>query len=758
MEYSVVGKRLPQIDGVPKATGQAVFSADMSFPAMLAGKILRSPHPHARILNIDASRALKLPGVRAVVTGKDTAGITYGFYTPRPINDEFGLAVDKVRYLGEQVAAVAAVDEDTASEGLELIEVEYELLPPVFDPEQAMQPDAPVVHDGKPNVSLEVNFASGDVDAAFARSDHLFEDKYIVQGVCTNPMESHAALACYDDSGKLTVWCTTQAPHYVREALARTLQMPLGRIRVIKPMIGGGFGGKREMLGLDFCASLLAKRTRRPVKIVHSREEEFQSGRRRHPMVVEIKTGVNKHGLLMAKDCRVVADGGAYNGHGPQIVAACVSWLTLVYRLEDFRFKGYHVYTNKPVASAMRGFGNTQVRYADDCQLDKIAKELGMDPLEIRLKNCRGPNEVTVQGAKITSCGLKECLEQVAEEVDFKAKWGKQPRLRGIGLACAAYVSGTKTFYPHDSSAAFIQVMEDGRVSLLVGAADIGQGSNTTLAQMAAEELGIALEDITVIAADTDVTPMDPGTCASRITFIAGNAVRVAAQDAKKQLAELAGEALEASPEDIEFKDRRVYVRGTPERAVPFADVVKGGLYSTRGMPVLGRGYYNPPSEFPSFKTGRGNRSPAYGFGAQAFEVEIDPDTGILKIIRAVAAQDCGRAINPMAVEGQIEGSISMGLGQAVYENLFYDNGQTLNPSLAEYRGVTALDVPPISTYLIETIDPEGPYGAKGISEMPLVPTSPALANALYDAIGVQIKSLPITPEKVLAALDQHQT
>ena len=756
MEYSVVGKRLPQIDAAGKATGQAAFCADMSFPGVLVGMILRSVHPHARILNIDTSRALKLPGVRAVVTGKDTAGITYGFYTPKPINDEYGIAVDKVRYLGEQVAAVAAVDEDSAATALELIQVEYQPLPAVFDPEQAMQSDAPLIHDGKPNVSLEVNFAAGDVEKAFAQSDHLFEDEYITQAVCTSPLESHAALASYDDSGKLTIWCTTQSPHYVREALASTLQMPLGKIRVIKPMVGGGFGGKREMLGLDFCASLLAKKTRRPVKVVHSREEEFQSGRRRHAMVVNIKTGVNKDGGLTAKECRVVADGGAYNGHGPQIVAACVSWLTLVYRLENFRFKGYHVYTNKPVASAMRGFGNTQVRFADDCQLDRIANELGMDPLEIRLKNCRGPNEVTVQGAKITSCGLKECLQRVADDVDFKSKWGKMPRLRGIGLSCAAYVSGTKTFYPHDSSAAFIQVMEDGRVSLLTGAADIGQGSNTTLAQIAAEELGIALEDITVIAADTDVTPMDPGTCASRVTFIAGNAVRIAAQDAKKQLAELAGEELEARPEDMEFKDRRIYVRGTPERALDFADVVKGGLYSKKGMPVLGRGYYNPPSEFPSFKSGRGNRSPAYGFGAQAFEVEIDPDTGWVKIIRAAAAQDCGRAINPMAVEGQIEGSISMGMGQAVYEELFYDNGQTLNSSLAEYRMVTAPDVPQISTHIVETIDPEGPFGAKGISEMPVVPTSPAIANAVYDAIGVQIKSLPITPGKILAALDKR--
>ncbi len=741
------------IDSVTKATGQAKFTADLSLPGMLIGKLLRSPHPHARILNIDVSSAQKLTAVRAVVTGKDTAGKTYG--SGAAFCDEQALAVDKVRFVGDEVAAVAAVDEDSALEALSLIKVDYEPLPAVFDPEEAMKPGAPSIHQVENNVSLNCNFNYGQVDEAFSLSERVFEDEFNTQGVAHCPLETRAALASADSSGKVTIWTSTQGPNYVRRDLAITLDIPLGQVRVIKPFVGGGFGGKREMLALEFCAALLSKKTSRPVKIAYHREEEFSATRRRHPMTLYIRTGMKKDGTILAKDCRVVADGGAYNGRGPQIVAAGVSWLNLVYRFQNCRYQGFHVYTNKEPASSMRGFGNTQVRFADDCQMEKIATELGIDPVELRLKNARQAGDVSPQGARVTSCGLSECLRQVAQHSQFKSKWGKLPRYRGIGAACAAYVSGSKQFFPHDSSSAFVQLIEDGTVCLLTGASDIGQGSNTVLAQIAAEELGIGLNDMTVISADTDVTPLDLGSYASRVTFIAGNAVKAAAADAKKQLLEVAAEKLEASPQDLEIKDHRIYVKGSPDKGISFKEMVRASLYSERGMPILGRGYYNPPSEFPDFKTGIGNRSPTYSFGAQVAEVEVNPETGQVKVIRITAAQDCGFALNPMSVEGQIEGSLQMGLGQAFYEDLKYDKGDLLTPSFIEYRMATALDMPEIQCYLVESIDPEGPFGAKGISEMPQVPTSPAIVNAIYNAIGVQIKNLPVTPEKILAALEK---
>lgn len=753
MSYSVVGKSLPLIDSVPKATGQARFCADMSLPGMLVGKLLRSPHPHARILDIDVAQAKKLTGVRAIVTGKGTAGKTYG--CGPAFCDEQALAVDKVRFVGDELAAVAAVDEECALAALDLIKVDYEPLPAVFDPEEAMKPGAPKIHQFEDNVSLNCNFNYGQLDEALGASDRLFEDEFTTQGIAHCPLEVRAALASVDSGGKVTLWSSTQGPYYLRRDLALTLDLPLGKVRVIKPFVGGGFGGKREMLALEFCAVLLSQKTNRPVKISYNREEEFTATRRRHPMKVYIRTGMKNDGTILAKDCRVVADGGAYNGRGPQIVAAGVSWLNLVYRFENCRYQGFHVYTNKEPASSMRGFGNTQVRFADDCQMERIATELGIDPIKLRLKNARQAGDVSPQGARVTSCGLSDCLKLVAQDSQFKNKWGKLARLRGIGAASAAYVSGSKQFFPHDSSAAFVQIIEDGTVCLLTGASDIGQGSNTVLAQIVAEELGVGLENMTVIAADTDVTPLDLGSYASRVTFIAGNAVKAAAKDAKEQLLQLAAEALEARVEDLELKDHRIYVRGSPDKGIGFQEVVHSSLHSERGMPILGRGYYNPPSEFPDFKTGIGNRSPTYSFGAQVAEVEINPQTGQVKVINITAAQDCGFALNPMSLEGQIEGSLHMGLGQAFYEDLYYDGGQLMTPSFIDYRIAGAADMPKIKCHLVESIDPEGPFGAKGVSEMPQVPTSPAIANAIYNAIGVQIKDLPITPAKILSALEK---
>lgn len=757
-KYSVVGKRLPLIDSVAKVTGEAKFTDDLSLPGMLVGKILRSPHPHARIVRIDAGRALKLPGVRAVVTGKDTAGIKYGALDH--MRDEQPLAVEKARYIGDEVAAVAAVDEEAAREALDQIEVEYEILPALFTPEEAMRPGATRIHDHvENNVSLALRVPIGDVEAGFAQSDFVFEDCFDTQFIAHCPLEPHTALATFDSSGKIVLWSSTQGPFYLRRDLALTLDFSPSKLRIIKPFVGGGFGGKREMSAADFCAALLAVKSGRAVKIAYDREEEFAATRRRVPMRISLKTGVMRDGTLVAKHCKVVADGGAYNGRGPMIVASGASQMTLVYRFPHFLFEGYHVYTNNPVTSSMRGFGNNQIRFADDSQMERIAKELGISPLEMRLKSARRPGETSLMGAKVTSCGLPECIEKVAEKIRFQERRGKEggsrpAPLRGVGLASAAYISGCKLFFEHDASSAMVKLEEDGSVCLLTGASDIGQGSNTVLAQLVAEELGVLLEDVRVVSADTDVTPMDLGAYGSRTTFVAGNAVLAAARDAKEQLLKVAAEKLEANSADLELKDRRIYVRGSPRKSMTFQEAVSAALNSPKGIVIMGRGYYNPPTDYDP-KARRGNVSAAYSFAAQAAEVEVNPETGEVKVLNLVAAQDCGFSINPMATEGQIEGSVSMGLGQALYEELLTDEGRTLNPSFAEYKIASARDMPPMESYLIQTVDAEGPYGAKGIGEMTLVPTAPAIANAIYDAIGVQIKSLPITPEKILAALKE---
>ncbi len=754
-EYSVIGKRLPRVDGIVKATGEAKYTADMVLPGMLYGKILRSPHPHARILNIDISKAKKLPGVRAVITGKDTPGKKYGRYQDdRPdLLDEYALAMDKVRYIGDEVAAVAAIDEDTAEEALDLIDVEYEKLPAVFDPEEAMKPGAPRIHDhAEHNVALKLLRNFGDVEKGFKESDYIFEDTFTTQGQTHCFLEPHAVLASFDQSGKLTVWSSTQNPFPVRAQLARALGMPESRIRVIKPHLGGGFGGKVELLSHDVCSSLLSKKTGRPVKIVLTREEVFNATRQRHPMIMRLKTGVKSDGTLMAKECTNIADTGAYYGLGPTVMAVNFYVLTLIYRVPNISYEGSLVYTNKPVCGAQRGYGGPQIRFADDSQMDMIAEALAIDPVELRLKNAVQPGDITLIKARITSCGFKECLQKVAERTGWRDKRGKLPGNRGIGIAGQGMVSGAKTYKNPFSSGALVEPQEDGTVILFTGASDIGQGLNTVLSQIVAEELGVGIEDVRIVAADTEITPFDQGTSSSRATMFAGNAVRLAAADARRQLFEAVAEKLEANPEDLEARDRKIFVKGSPEKGISFSDAVLAS-HLEKKQPILGRGYYVPNVERPS-PTGEGNISPSYSFSAYVAEVEVDTETGRVKVSRITTAHDCGFAINPMAVEGQIEGGIQMGIGHALSEGFFREEGQTLNPSFLNYGMATSLDMPEIKTIIVETIDPEGPFGAKEAGEGTMIPTNPAIANAVYDAIGVRIKDLPITPEKILKALE----
>ena len=756
-EYSVIGKRLPRIDGPIKTTGEAKYTADISLPGMLHGKILRSPFAHARIHHLETSKAERLMGVRAVVVGKDFGNFKYGFLPTT--RDESPLALDKVRFIGEEVAAVAAIDEDIAQEALDLIRVEYEELPAVFDPLAAMQEGAPQLHDHvKNNISAQAGMNFGDVEAGFRASDYIREDRFVTQPVLHGFLEPHAAIAQYDASGKVTIWASKQSPYFLYRNLATALKLPLNKVRVIQPHIGGGFGGKNESFALDFAAALLSKKTGKPVKIVYSQEEVLTAGRRRHPMILELKTGCKRDGTLVASYCRNIADGGAYTSVGPLTIYLCGVFLTLPYRLPHVKYEAYRVFTNKPVSVAQRGNGIPQIRFAAEVQLDMIAEDLGIDPVEIRLRNAVQPGDLTANNLRITSCGLRESIQKVAQKVGWqerrKRTRGWEKKLRGIGIACNSLVSGAR-LRGHNSSGAVIRVHEDGGISLLTGSTDSGQGSETVLAQIAAEELGVAFDDIQVSHVDTELTPIDPGSYGSRVTSIAGNAVRAAAIEVKRQLAELAAEKLEANPEDIEFREKRVYVRGSPERGMAFKQLATIACYSGSGRTILGRGSYAHDIEVPNWETGEGNLSAAYSFGAQAAEVEVDIETGRVRILNSVVAHDCGRAINPMAAEGQFEGSISGGLGQALLEEFLIKEGQTLNPSFLEYRLPSAKDTPPVETILIETIDPVGPFGAKEAGEGTQISTVPAIVNAISNALGVWIKELPITPERVLQALEE---
>lgn len=754
--FSSVGKSLPRIDARIKATGEALYCSDFSLPRMLYGKILHSPLAHARIVNIDVSRARGLVGVKDIITGKDTLGLTYGRLPHIPITmDEPGLATDKVRYIGDDVAAVAATDEETAEEALDLIRVDYEELPPLYDPISAMAPDAPKIHQVDRNLAWQVDTGYGDLEEGFRQSDHVREDEFETQSVIHCSLETRAALARYESSGRLTVWSCCQSPYYLKKDLAKLLGMTEGNVRVISPFVGGGFGGKRDLYASDFCAALMTKRTGRPVKICYTRDEEFAASRRRHAMVIRLKTGVKRDGRIMAQQATVIGDGGAYNSMGPVIIGRAGAHLTMQYKVANFECHCYLVYTNKPVAGAFRGFGFLQACFANESQLDLLAADLGLDPIELRLKNAIETGYSHPLDFEIGSCGLKESLRLVADSRLWKMK-GKRAdggKPRGVGAAACSYICGTMGM----PTAANLELHTDGTVKLIAGGVEIGQGSQTTLCQIAAEELGVTIEDIKLAGVDTDVTPIDLGSFASRTTLYAGNAIRAAAQDAKRQLFGLVAEKLEASPQDLECRDRRVYVKGSLEKGLGFAEAVRACMYSRAGLPIMGRGHYNPEVKSFDHHSLKGNVSPAYSYGAMGCQLEVDSDTGKVKVLYGFSAHDCGRAINPMGLSGQVEGSIGIGMGQALYEDFFFDNGQTLNGSLDIYRVPTAIEAPEMDNAIVESVEPNGPFGAKGVSEGTQLPVAPAIANALHDALGVRIKKLPLTADQVLKALEEKE-
>ena len=806
--FSVIGKRTAMVDAAEKTTGAGKYTDDLSVPGMLIGKILHSPYPHARIRSIDASRALALEGVVAVVTGQD-APVTYGIL---PIgHDEHALAVDKVRYVGDNVACVAAETEAIAERALELIDVEYELLPAWFDPEHSMKADAEFIHEGRPhNIEKEYHHVFGDPEQGFAESDYIHEARYIANEVTHAAMEPHSTLASFEldphtgKLGRLTVWSSTQVPYYLQHKLSLVLEMPMAQIRVIKPLVGGGFGGKSEVIPLEIIAAIAARAAQRPVKITYTREEVFWAHRGRPRTIVDLKTGVTNDGHMVAVRARVVQDGGAYCSYGPVTILYSGALLGAIYDIPNVAYDGYRVLTNKPACGAMRGHGTVNVRFAFESQLDEICARLKLDPYDVRQQNFLKPPCITVNNLRVLSYGLPECVQKVAAGSRWKERRGKLGRGRGLGMGCSHYVSGAansiiRSDMPH--STVNIKVDRDGGVVVYTGASEIGQGSDTMTAQVAAEVLGCALSRIRVVAADTDLTPIDIGSYSSRVTMMAGNATLRAAEEIRKQIASAAARKMNCALEDIVFRDDKVLrkdlapsspssMHATAAEILEIKDaprgpsvsgrvegqILRGSLQQKRKEEgtkdwmtfeeavvaaidfhgaLTGTGSYapSPDARGGKFKGAGVGPSPAYSYSAQVAEVSVDEDTGEVTVHKVWAAHDCGRALNPVSVEGQIIGSVWMGLGQALQEEMVWKDGMLMNPGLLEYRSPSAVESPEIEPFIVESIDPEGPFGAKECSEGSLAATIPAIANAIYDAIGVRLREAPFTPERVLAAL-----
>jgi len=756
-----VGKSIPRIDGKGLVTGQTKFTSDLALPGMLYGKMIRSPHAHAKIISIDTSKAEKLPGVKSIVTAKDTFNIKFGsneYFFPHT-SDQMALEADKVRYIGDEVGAVAATSEAIAEEAIKLIDVKYEVLPAVFDVREAMKPSSPQIHEHiRNNIALILPVNFGNSDRALKESDYVREDVFYSQSAAHACMETHVCIGQWETfSNKITLRVSHQAPFKIREALAKCLKMDLNDIRVIKMASGGGFGGKLEMLPMDFASCLLSKKAGGvPVKICYTREEEFCCSRRKHNMIYKLKTGVKKDGTIMALTGEVIADGGAYCSYGPTVLAAAIMRIFMVYNIKNLRINGYRVYTNTPISGAIRGFGGVQAGFSVESHMDLLAEGIGMDPVEFRLKNITGPNMVTTNKMIISSNGLRECIEKATEASGWKKKRGKQQDVsRGIGIGIAADVMGSKMYKSHESAGSIIKIEEDGSVYFFTGAADTGQGSNTALSQIAAHELGVSFERIKCTAADTEITPFDTGSFASRVTFISGNATLLAARDAKEQILGIVAQEHKLNEKDLDIKAEEVINKIDNSVLMDFDKALELCYSFNYGKQIIGRGSYNPKTTPVDFRTGEGNVSGSYGFEAQIAEVEVNKDTGEVKILQMWDAHDVGKAINPSSVESQIEGSITLGLGYTFYEDLKMKNGRVINPNFANYKVPRTTGIPPMETIMIETNDPQGPYGAKGMGEAALLPTAAAIANAVYDAIGVRIKDLPITPDKILKALNE---
>lgn len=748
-EFSVIGKRVPKYDSLAKVTGRAEYLIDLKLPGMLYGKILRSRYAHAKILKIDTSRAESLPGVVCVLTAKDTPRIKFGF-----MKDNLPLKDDRILSYRDEIAAVAAMDEQTAAKALELIEVEYEKLPAVFDPFEAMKKGSPKLHEeaGGNIAKIPFSFKAGDPDSIFSQREVLsFEDTFKVHFMTHTALGTMGALASYDTSGHLTVYANTQAPFMYQHEIANVLGLPGDKVRVIQPFIGGSFGRGMDVYPVDAITALLSMKTGRPVKILFTREEDLSFSPTRQPAIIKLKTGVSKGGKILARKVQVYLDTGAYVSWGAFDSRVMMATASGQYRVENVQFDSYVVYTNNPYSGTMRGAGNPQINFAIESQMDIIADKLGIDPVELRVLNANHPGDVTPQGMKITTCEMEETLRLAAKEIGWRGPH-KEGKGRGIGFSTLFHVAGGARVYKSDGCGATIKIDDFGKVTLSIGTTEIGTGSDTSISQIVAEELGVPLSQIEIINKDTSLKPWDVGTHASRATFIGGNAALLAAKEAKKQILKIASKELLEDPSALEIKNGEVFSKSNPQKRIEYSRLLRRAHFKQGGNMIMVSAFFDPKTEM-SDENSIGNISMAYAFGTQAVLVEVDKETGKIDVLKVVAVHDGGRILNPIGAEGQIEGGVVMSLGYALFEQLMLEEGMTLNPSFADYKLATSLEIPEIKVRFVGKPDPSGPFGAKGVGEHGCIPTAAALANAVFDAAGVRMHELPLTPEKVSASL-----
>jgi 4-hydroxybenzoyl-CoA reductase alpha subunit len=764
-EFRVIGVPRRRVDARAKVTGQTRFADDIFLPRMAHCKLLRSPHPHARIRKIDSSRALAHPGVYLVLTGKDLP-IEYGIL---PVSqDEQALCLDHVRHVGDPVAAVIAREELIAFEALDLIDVEYEILATISDPEEALATPEPRIHEygEEGNIHKRVALEFGDVEKSFAEADEIFEDTFFYQGSTHLPVEQHAAVATKDPDGKLTIWSSTQTPHYLHRALAKVLQMPPAHIRVSATPNGGGFGGKSDPFNHEIVVAKAALLLDRPVKICLTREEVFYCHRGRHPVLMKFKTGVKKDGAITGMHLQTLIDGGGYGSYGVASTFYTGALQTTTYHIPRYRFQGCRTFTNKPPCGPKRGHGTVQPRFGQEVQLDKIAEKLKIDPADLRLRIVESPNTVTANYLRLSTVNLSECIRRVVKTSDWKEKFRKLPEGRGVGIACSAYLTGAGLpiyWNKMPQSGVLLKLDRGGGVAIFCGATEIGQGSDDVLAGIVAEVLGIDTFDIRLFTGDTDLGPVDLGSYSSRVTIMAGNAALQAAERARELLAEAVAIRLEVPKERLCFAGKSVFDSASPEKRVPFHEAVC--LAEARFGTIGTVGSYTPPKSPALYKGGGVGPSPTYSYTAAVVEVAVNPVTGWITVPKIWIAHDIGRALNPPLVRGQVEGSVYMGLGEALMEEQeFRRLPKRLShalvhkfPSMLEYKSPTSLDMPDVVTELVEEPDPRGPFGAKEVGQGPLLPIMPAVANAVYDAVGVRIDEVPITPEKIMKALAEKR-
>jgi len=765
-DLRIIGSPRQRVDVRGKVTGQTAYADDISLARMAFCKILRSPHPHARIRSIDVSRALARPGVYLVLTGKDLP-IEYGIL---PVSqDETALCVDRVRHVGDPVAAVIAREELTAFEALDLVDVEYETLPTISDSEEALATPHPRIHDygEEGNIHKRVSFAFGDVNKGFAEADEIFEDLFFYEGSTHLAIEQHASVAVKDREGKLTLWTSTQVPHYLHRSLAKVLGLPTGHIRVVATPSGGGFGGKSDPFNHEIIVAKAALVLGRPVKISLTREEVFYCHRGRHPVLMKFKTGVKKDGTITGLDLQTLIDGGGYGSFGVASTFYTGALQTTTYHVPKYKFRACRTFTNKPPCGPKRGHGTPQPRFGQEVQLDKIAERLNIDPAELRLRIAVQTNELTANFLQLGTVGLDQCIRRVVEMSGWKDKFRKLPEGRGVGLACSCYLTGAGlSIYWNKMPHSGIQLKLDrgGGVTLQAGTTEIGQGSDDVLAAVVAEILGLQTADIRVYSGDTDLGPVDLGSYSSRVTLMAGNAALQAAERAKVMLTEAVAEKLQVPKERLRFAEGAVFDTAEPEKRVTFPEAVCLGEARFGTIGTVGS-YWPPKMPAAQYKGGGVGTSPTYTYSAAIAEVEVNPATGWVRVVKIWNTHDLGRALNPTVALGQVEGSIYMGLGEALMEeHEFRRLPKKLShalvhrtPSMLDYKSPTSLDMPEVFTEFVEGPDPRGPFGAKEVGQGPLLPIMPAVANAVYDAVGVRIDEVPITPDKILKALAEKR-